>query len=93
MAHEHYDRPREAHAPCHSCFALSKAALLPGACRDGKPRSTPTSEASPVSHSSQPRPHRFHPQGALNGTIRVPGDKSISHRSIMLGALAWAKRA
>lgn len=28
------------------------------------------------------------PTGALKGTIRVPGDKSISHRSIMLGALA-----
>lgn len=26
--------------------------------------------------------------GSLNGTIRVPGDKSISHRSVMLGALA-----
>jgi len=26
--------------------------------------------------------------GAVNGTIRVAGDKSISHRSIMLGALA-----
>jgi 3-phosphoshikimate 1-carboxyvinyltransferase len=41
-----------------------------------------------VSHSSQPRPHTFTPGGALKGTIRVPGDKSISHRSIMLGALA-----
>ncbi|MCW9023335.1 MAG: bifunctional prephenate dehydrogenase/3-phosphoshikimate 1-carboxyvinyltransferase, partial [Gammaproteobacteria bacterium] len=28
------------------------------------------------------------PGGKLSGTIRVPGDKSISHRSIMLGALA-----
>ncbi len=28
------------------------------------------------------------PGGSLNGTIRVPGDKSISHRSIMLGSLA-----
>lgn len=28
------------------------------------------------------------PSGPLKGTIRVPGDKSISHRSIMLGALA-----
>jgi 3-phosphoshikimate 1-carboxyvinyltransferase len=28
------------------------------------------------------------PAGKLAGTIRVPGDKSISHRSIMLGALA-----
>jgi len=28
------------------------------------------------------------PGGSLRGTVRVPGDKSISHRSIMLGALA-----
>ncbi|MCW8827749.1 MAG: 3-phosphoshikimate 1-carboxyvinyltransferase [Gammaproteobacteria bacterium] len=32
----------------------------------------------------------FHlqPGGSLNGAMRVPGDKSISHRSIMLGSLA-----
>ncbi len=28
------------------------------------------------------------PGGCLTGRVRVPGDKSISHRSIMLGALA-----
>ncbi|MBS0358839.1 MAG: 3-phosphoshikimate 1-carboxyvinyltransferase [Proteobacteria bacterium] len=28
------------------------------------------------------------PGGVLKGTIQVPGDKSISHRAIMLGALA-----
>jgi 3-phosphoshikimate 1-carboxyvinyltransferase len=28
------------------------------------------------------------PGGALSGTLRVPGDKSISHRAVMLGALA-----
>ena len=28
------------------------------------------------------------PQGPLTGRLRVPGDKSISHRSIMFGALA-----
>jgi 3-phosphoshikimate 1-carboxyvinyltransferase len=28
------------------------------------------------------------PGGVLNGELRVPGDKSISHRSVMLGALA-----
>lgn len=28
------------------------------------------------------------PGGVLQGSIRVPGDKSISHRSIMLGSLA-----
>lgn len=32
----------------------------------------------------------FHlqPGGSLTGTARVPGDKSISHRSIMMGAIA-----
>lgn len=28
------------------------------------------------------------PSGVLSGSLRVPGDKSISHRSIMLGSLA-----
>ena len=28
------------------------------------------------------------PPKSLSGTLRVPGDKSISHRSIMLGAIA-----
>ena len=28
------------------------------------------------------------PGGALSGRIRVPGDKSISHRAVMLGAIA-----
>lgn len=28
------------------------------------------------------------PGGKLSGTLRVPGDKSISHRTIMLGAIA-----
>jgi 3-phosphoshikimate 1-carboxyvinyltransferase len=39
-----------------------------------------------LSHSDT----RFHvqPGGALRGRLRVPGDKSISHRSIMLGSLA-----
>ncbi len=39
---------------------------------------------------SQHSPLRFivQPGGALRGSIRVPGDKSISHRSIMLGSLA-----
>jgi len=34
------------------------------------------------------RPRRFLPQGPLRGRIRVPGDKSISHRAIMLSSLA-----
>lgn len=31
------------------------------------------------------------PKNSVNGTITVPGDKSISHRSIMFGALAKGK--
>ncbi|EPC03458.1 cyclohexadienyl dehydrogenase [Litchfieldella anticariensis FP35 = DSM 16096] len=32
--------------------------------------------------------YRVAPGGSVSGRIRVPGDKSVSHRSIMLGALA-----
>ncbi|SHL90737.1 3-phosphoshikimate 1-carboxyvinyltransferase [Vreelandella subglaciescola] len=32
--------------------------------------------------------YRVRPGGSAQGSVRVPGDKSISHRSIMLGALA-----
>jgi 3-phosphoshikimate 1-carboxyvinyltransferase len=35
--------------------------------------------------STQLRPHAFR-AGALRGEIRVPGDKSVSHRALMLGA-------
>lgn len=38
--------------------------------------------------NSQLSPHRFAPGTPLTGRIRVPGDKSISHRAVMLGALA-----
>lgn len=41
--------------------------------------------------SETPIPRRFVASGPLRGTIRVPGDKSISHRSLMLGALAVGK--
>ena len=41
-----------------------------------------------MSAHSAPTPRRFAPTGPLTGRIRVPGDKSISHRSLMFGALA-----
>lgn len=41
-----------------------------------------------VADPSQMRPRRFLPTGPLKGRIRVPGDKSISHRAIMLSSLA-----
>jgi len=37
---------------------------------------------------SQPRPLVSRRADRLDGTARVPGDKSISHRALMLGALA-----
>ena len=39
-------------------------------------------------HSAQPRPATFTANGPLRGAVKVPGDKSISHRSLMLSALA-----
>ena len=41
-----------------------------------------------ASAATAPRPRRFLPTGPLTGRIRVPGDKSISHRALMLSALA-----
>ena len=41
-----------------------------------------------VADPDQMRPRRFAASGPLKGRIRVPGDKSISHRSLMLSALA-----
>ncbi|MEY4870105.1 MAG: 3-phosphoshikimate 1-carboxyvinyltransferase [Pseudomonadota bacterium] len=45
-------------------------------------------KAQNVMHSVQPRPASFRSQGPLCGIVKVPGDKSISHRSLMLSALA-----
>jgi 3-phosphoshikimate 1-carboxyvinyltransferase len=39
------------------------------------------------SHASHPVPATFAPSGPLRGSVRVPGDKSISHRALMLSAL------
>ncbi len=37
---------------------------------------------------SQPRPLQASASAALTGQVRVPGDKSISHRALILGALS-----
>jgi 3-phosphoshikimate 1-carboxyvinyltransferase len=39
-------------------------------------------------HDDQPTPRTFSAAPALAGSVTVPGDKSISHRSLMLSALA-----
>ena len=41
-----------------------------------------------MSSTEQSMDYRVEPGGRMLGDIRVPGDKSISHRSIMLGAIA-----
>jgi 3-phosphoshikimate 1-carboxyvinyltransferase len=41
-----------------------------------------------MTHDAAPRPTTASRSPALKGAIRVPGDKSISHRSLMLGGLA-----
>ena len=41
-----------------------------------------------MSHSAEPLPMTARRSGALTGAARVPGDKSISHRALILGALS-----
>jgi len=42
-------------------------------------------------HAGQPTPLEARSSGPLAGKVRVPGDKSISHRALILGALAVGK--
>jgi 3-phosphoshikimate 1-carboxyvinyltransferase len=41
-----------------------------------------------VTHSGPKTPLEARKSGALSGRVRVPGDKSISHRALILGAMA-----
>jgi 3-phosphoshikimate 1-carboxyvinyltransferase len=41
-----------------------------------------------LTHSASPTPLESRATGPLNGKVRVPGDKSISHRALILGALS-----
>src|SRR3972149_5226930 len=42
---------------------------------------------APAPPKAAARPAVARRAGALNGRVRVPGDKSISHRALMLGLL------
>ncbi len=48
----------------------------------------PRAEDTILTQSDQPRPLEARESGALIGQVRIPGDKSISHRALILGALA-----
>src|SRR5947209_13320760 len=41
-----------------------------------------------LTDSDKPTPRQSRASGPLTGKVRVPGDKSISHRALILGALA-----
>lgn len=41
-----------------------------------------------MTHSTHPTPLESRSSGSLTGKVRVPGDKSISHRALILGALS-----
>src|SRR3546814_1067301 len=45
------------------------------------------SKAKPMM-GGEPQPMQFGPAGPLKGQAAVPGDKSISHRVLMLSAMA-----
>ncbi|MGA9582889.1 MAG: 3-phosphoshikimate 1-carboxyvinyltransferase [Allosphingosinicella sp.] len=50
----------------------------------------PAVKAKPMEKSG-PRPAVFQASGPLRGTIRVPGDKSISHRALICAAMALGR--
>ncbi len=70
-------------APCHSFAALSKAVSFPGT--NHVPNVT---DKAALMSTSRQRPAYFSAKGGLTGKTSVPGDKSISHRALILSALA-----
>ena len=58
------------------------------ACAAAKPAPTLTYPRAPMSSHGTPIPMTSRPCGPLAGEARVPGDKSISHRSLMFAGLA-----
>ena len=57
------------------------------ATRDNDPPPRTPQAAFPLSHAA-PSPVSARPGGPLRGRLRPPGDKSISHRALILGLLA-----
>lgn len=55
--------------------------------RSGAPRALPDARGA-VKDRRLMTSHTFAARGPLRGTIRVPGDKSISHRALMFAGLA-----
>ncbi|MDF1782256.1 MAG: bifunctional prephenate dehydrogenase/3-phosphoshikimate 1-carboxyvinyltransferase [Alcanivoracaceae bacterium] len=68
----------------------ARAHFLALSARSSFTRATTTTDESSMSKAVQSASAQWQvmPGGKLSGRVRVAGDKSISHRSIMLGALA-----
>src|SRR6201990_1254065 len=54
----------------------------------GSRATCPAEEDTILPHSAPPPPLEARSSGPLTGRVRVPGDKSISHRALILGALS-----
>src|SRR5215469_16764931 len=50
--------------------------------------SRPDAMPAPAPSSAAELSYSVEPGGVLKGSLRVPGDKSISHRALLLGAIA-----
>ena len=77
--------------------ALGSSGHAIGAVRAGvlgraRIRFAPSAETrDPVSHDHEPVPVTARTGGPLKGRVRVPGDKSISHRAMIFGLLAFGE--
>jgi 3-phosphoshikimate 1-carboxyvinyltransferase len=63
---------------------MKTAPVTPRGCR----ATCPAEEDTILTHSAQQTPLEARSSGPLTGRVRVPGDKSISHRALILGALS-----
>src|SRR5207244_3175959 len=81
-------RTRKRRLPCHLSGALSKA-LRRRAGAGGPGKRTRVDLVTGPEQLPQHLPERLiaSASGALNGRVRAPGDKSISHRAMILGGL------
>ncbi len=61
--------------------------------RAGLRATCPAEEDTILAYSAQPTPLEARSSGPLTGRVRVPGDKSISHRALILGALSVGETA
>src|ERR1700744_3947942 len=68
---------------------MKPAPVTPRGCR----ATCPAEEDTILTHSAPPTPLEARASGPLTGRARVPGDKSISHRALILGALSVGETA